>query len=92
LWTSPVSGPYETLYELKLEKHPDKKAMGRTERGFDFLGFHFGIEGISVAKNTIERFLTNAVRLYEQEQREPCDSPLLGICSKISSPSVTAGM
>jgi hypothetical protein len=26
---------------LLLKKHPDKTAMGRTEKGFDFLGYHF---------------------------------------------------
>jgi len=52
--------------------------MGRTEKGLDFLGFHFSPEGLSVAEKTIEKFLAHAVRLYEQEQEEPCGSPLLG--------------
>lgn len=29
------------LSELKLEKHPDKTFIGRIEKGFDFLGYHF---------------------------------------------------
>jgi hypothetical protein len=41
LWTSPVSDPNETSHELKLEKYPDKTVMGRTEKGFDFLGISF---------------------------------------------------
>jgi hypothetical protein len=28
----------QTFAGLKLAKHPDKTAMGRVERGFDFLG------------------------------------------------------
>ena len=35
----------ETFSELKLQKHPDKTLMGRIEKGFDFLGYHFGPQG-----------------------------------------------
>jgi len=31
----------QTFDELKLEKHPDRTFIGRVERGFDFLGYHF---------------------------------------------------
>jgi hypothetical protein len=31
----------QTLGSLNLEKHPDKTFIGRIERGFDFLGYHF---------------------------------------------------
>jgi RNA-directed DNA polymerase len=58
----------QTFSELKLEKHPDKTLIGRIEKGFDFLGYHFSPEGLSVAEKTIEKFLAHAVRLYEQEQ------------------------
>ncbi len=43
----------EMLGCLRLEKHPDKTFIGRIERGFDFLGYHFGPDGLSVAKKTI---------------------------------------
>ena len=57
----------QTFNELKLEKHPDKTLMGRTERGFDFLGYHFESDGqLSVYNKTIERFKERIVRLYEQ--------------------------
>lgn len=59
----------QTFNELKLEKHPDKTAMGRSEKGFDFLGYHFGPEGLSLAEKTIENFVSRLSRLYEQEQR-----------------------
>jgi hypothetical protein len=57
----------QTFNELKLEKHPDKTLIGRTERGFDFLGYHFKPTGIDLAKKTITNFATKALRLYEQE-------------------------
>ena len=41
----PVRVLNETFAELKLEKHPDKTAMGRIEKGFDFLGYHFAQKG-----------------------------------------------
>ena len=46
----------QTFNELGLEQHPDKTLIGRVERGFDFLGYHFEREGLSVAVITIERF------------------------------------
>ena len=57
----------QTFNELKLEKHPDKTLIGRTERGFDFLGYSFKPKGITLAKKTIANFITKALRLYEQE-------------------------
>jgi hypothetical protein len=62
LWTEIINGS-------------DKTFIGRIEKGFDFLGYHFSPEGLSVAKNTIERFIARAVRLYEQEREEPYGSP-----------------
>ncbi len=56
------------LGALGLEKHPDKTFIGRTERGFDFLGYNFGPDGLGVAKATIERFIKRASRLYEQKR------------------------
>lgn len=57
----------ETFNELKLEKHPDKTSMGRIENGFDFLGYHFSPEGLSLEQKTIDNFVEKALRLYEQE-------------------------
>jgi RNA-directed DNA polymerase len=56
----------ETLDELKLEKHPDKTDMGRMEKGFDFLGYHFSPQGLSLAEKTVENFLEKARRINEQ--------------------------
>jgi len=63
----------------KLEKHPDKTFIGRIDKGFDFLGYHFSPEGLSVSEKTIEKFLARGVQLYEQEREESCGSPLLGL-------------
>jgi hypothetical protein len=30
---------------LKLAEHPDKTFAGRTEKGFDFIGYHFDSKG-----------------------------------------------
>ncbi len=57
----------ETYRELKLEKHPDKTDMGRMEKGFDLLGYHFSACGLTLATKTIENFVEKALRLYEQE-------------------------
>ena len=31
----------QCLNDLRFEKHPDKTSIGRTDNGFDFLGYHF---------------------------------------------------
>ncbi len=41
---------------------------GRIENAFDFLGYHFSPEGLSVAEKTIEKFVAHVVRLYEREK------------------------
>jgi len=69
----------QVLGSLSMEKHPDKTFIGRIERGFDFLGYHFSPAGLSVAQKTVEHFLARAIRLYEQEPGEPLDSSRLGV-------------
>ena len=69
-----VKGLTQVLDELRLKKHPDKTFIGRIERGFDFLGYHFSRTGLTVAKAAIEKFVERATRLYEQE-RERADGP-----------------
>jgi RNA-directed DNA polymerase len=68
----------QVLGALRLEKHPDKTFVGRTKKGFDFLGYHFDPAGLSVAGPTIGRFVARATRLYEQEPGEPRSSSRLG--------------
>ena len=48
-------------------------------KGFDFLVYHFGPEGLSVARKTIENFVARAIRLYEQEPGEALASSRFGL-------------
>lgn len=56
----------QVMEDLLVEKHPDKTYIGRISRGFDFLGYRFGADGLGVALQTVERCLVKVVRLYEQ--------------------------
>ncbi len=62
--------------------HSDKTFIGRMDRGFDFLGYRFGLEGLSVAARTIERFIARAIRLSEQEPGKPIGSSRLALYVK----------
>ena len=53
---------------MRRRNHPDKTFVGRIEKGFDFLGYHFRPEGLGVAEKTIADFVDKASRLYEQER------------------------
>ncbi len=39
----------QVLSSLKLEKHPEKTFIGRIEKGFYFLGYHFSRAELTVA-------------------------------------------
>ncbi len=69
----------EVLGSLWLLKYPDKTFIGRIERGFDFLDYHFGPDGLSVAKKNVENFVARAIRLYEQEPGEALASAQVGL-------------
>jgi len=56
----------QTFEELILEKHPDKTLIGRTERGFDFLGYFIKPGLLTVSQETIHRFTQRIAQLYEQ--------------------------
>ncbi len=47
-----VKAVNHVLNSLNLEKHPDKTFIGRIEKGFDFLGYHFSPDGLCVAKSS----------------------------------------
>ncbi len=74
-----VKAVNEVLGALRLEKHPDKTFIGRIEKGFDFLGYYFRPDGLTVAEATIERFVERATRLYEQDRKEPSGPSRLGV-------------
>jgi hypothetical protein len=54
------------LNSLKLSKAPDKTFIGRVERQFDFLGYHFSPTALTVAQKTLQRRDMRLARLYEQ--------------------------
>jgi len=58
-----------SLTALQLTKHPDKTFIGRIEKGFDFLRYRFGPEGLHVAPKTLMNFVARVHQLYEQELR-----------------------
>jgi hypothetical protein len=69
----------QVLMSLRLAKHPDKTFIGRTAKGFDFLGYHFSPEGLRVATKTVANFVARARQLYEQEREKPVCSSTLGV-------------
>jgi RNA-directed DNA polymerase len=48
--------------QLKIEQAPNKTFIGRIEKGFDFLGYRFGLSDLALAEKTI----TNAVNKVRQ--------------------------
>lgn len=58
---------YQVLDRLKLAIHPNKRYIGTTRRGFDFLGYrlHPGRK-LRPAQLSLNRLLQHAHRLYEQ--------------------------
>ena len=48
--------------QLNVEQAPDKTFIGRIEKGFDFLGYRFGLPELGLAEKTI----TNAVNKVRQ--------------------------
>lgn len=68
----------QLLASLGLAKHPDKTFIGRVEKGFDFLGYHFSPEGLGVAGPTVDKFIARALLLYEHGPGEALASARLG--------------
>lgn len=56
------------LNVLGLDKHPDKTFIGRIEKGFDFLGYHFSRTDLRLAEKTIGNAVVRMHRLYEQQR------------------------
>jgi len=57
----------ETLAVLQVQKHPDKKFIGRTAHEFAFLGYQLSATGLTgVAPPTMLRFVVRIYQLYEQ--------------------------
>ena len=58
---------YRILEQLKLTVHPDKRSIGTTHRGFDFLGYCIHPDRkLRPARQSLNRLLDRSRRLYEQ--------------------------
>ena len=66
------------IASVALTEHSDKAFIGRIDKGFDFLGYHFSRAGLSIAIKTVERFVKHATQLYEHEQHGSTGTPLFG--------------
>jgi hypothetical protein len=69
----------DSLSQLRLVKHPDKTFIGKIDREFDFLGYHFSFNELTVAEVTWKKFLARLYRLYEQKKASPECDVLLGL-------------
>ena len=65
--------------KLKLKQHPDKTTIGRIKNGFDFLGYQFGEEKITVSKRTLKNHIRRITQLYEPSKICSCIYDILSI-------------
>lgn len=56
----------QVLNSIMVEKHPDKTFIGRCEKGFDFLGYHFEPGSLTPSRQTVKKHAERICRLYEQ--------------------------
>ncbi len=59
---------------LKVKKHPDKTFIGKIDRGFDFLGYHFSRVALRIAEKTLQNHALHSARLYEQLRKKKATS------------------
>jgi RNA-directed DNA polymerase len=59
------------FHQLKVEQAPDKTFIGKISKGFEFLGYQFGKEKITVSKRTIQNHICRLTQLYEQNKHQP---------------------
>lgn len=55
---------------LKVKQHPDKIYIGKIEKGFDFLGYHFSRKPLQLAPITVKKHVERYRRLYEQQRNK----------------------
>jgi RNA-directed DNA polymerase len=76
----------QILNKLKVEKRPDKTFIGKISRGFDFIGYHFDGQQLTVAVKTVEKHVTHYRQLYEQLRKKKATSgemaSILGLYAK----------
>jgi RNA-directed DNA polymerase len=62
------------FHQLKVEQAPDKTFIGKISKGWDFLGYHFDGEHLSVAAKTVEKHVLHYRQLYEQLRKKKATS------------------
>ena len=63
---------------LGLRMHPEKAFIGRTEKGFEWLGYRVSPAGLTLATRTVQKFTARVYRLYEQQSKTRALSYRLG--------------
>lgn len=58
---------HKILNRLKLKMHPDKTFFGCIQKGFDFLGIHFG-ETPSISKTSLENHRAKLAQRYARNE------------------------
>ena len=61
----------QAFNRLKVEQAPDKTFIGKIDKGFDFLGYRFSLQGLSLASVTINKMQVKYQQLYEQTKAAP---------------------
>ncbi len=62
-----VKKMHHVMQKLNFKLAVNKTYIGRVQKGFDFLGYHFTHLGIvGLAKKTVQNFLERMAKLYEQ--------------------------
>ena len=82
----------QVLTALRLAKHSDKTFIGRVAKGFDFLGYHFSPDGLTIAKKTLANFVGRVRQLYEHKLREVRAFSRLGAYVRRWTTGVHAGI
>ncbi len=58
---------HRVLEQLQMKTHPDKTSIGRREKGFSFLGYHFCNQVLTIAKTSFENHQAKHLQLQEQQ-------------------------
>ena len=61
-----IKAVYRLTAELQLQLSQPKTWIGRTSKGFDFLGYRLHPRALSMARQTLDRFFEKCAQLYEQ--------------------------
>jgi hypothetical protein len=62
---------FQILRELRLSLRPEKTFVGKSQKGFDLLGYHVTPNGFSLSQKTQEKALEIATQRYAQGGAKP---------------------